>query len=258
MSTLYGSLPDRELWPRNQALFGFHGALRANSSSRDRRWWFTLKTNIRCFADILGAVPSRELAVTEICTDQLLFDAAVPLQRSFTRRSRILRANPLKLGGDIGCGMLAVGFDAEATALHDPGIAGRVLAGLGRAVPARRRNRRAAIAPPPDLELATLTAWCVGVLLGRSSDLRSCTTRSFRCVSVTRTSGSYSTSGVCSCSGTRSTANGARIDGGVQLDVSSQKSNGNDSAHIQKSSQSRSLHPDGVCRSPLGRSCRIA
>ena len=59
---------------------------------------------------------------------------------------------PQAVGGDIGCGMLAVGFDVEATALHDPGIAGRILAGLGRAGPARRGNRRATIAPPPDLE----------------------------------------------------------------------------------------------------------
>jgi tRNA-splicing ligase RtcB len=64
---------------------------------------------------------------------------------------------PQAVGGDIGCGMLAVGFDVEAIALHDPGMAGRVLAGLGRAVPARRRNRRAAITPPPDLELTTLS-----------------------------------------------------------------------------------------------------
>src|SRR5688500_1304781 len=64
---------------------------------------------------------------------------------------------PQAVGGDIGCGMLAVGFDVEATALQDPGLAGRVLAGLGRAVPARRRNRRATIAPPLDLEHATLS-----------------------------------------------------------------------------------------------------
>jgi len=64
---------------------------------------------------------------------------------------------PQAVGGDIGCGMLAVGFDVEASALHDPGIAGRVLAGLGRAVPARRRNRRAPIAPPPELDAATLS-----------------------------------------------------------------------------------------------------
>lgn len=64
---------------------------------------------------------------------------------------------PQAVGGDIGCGMLAVGFDVEAAALQDPGIAGRVLAGLGRAAPARRRNRRAAIAPPLDLDLASLS-----------------------------------------------------------------------------------------------------
>jgi tRNA-splicing ligase RtcB len=64
---------------------------------------------------------------------------------------------PQAVGGDIGCGMLAVGFDMEAAILQDPGMAGRVLAGLGRAVPARRRNRREAIAPPTDLELVTLS-----------------------------------------------------------------------------------------------------
>jgi len=64
---------------------------------------------------------------------------------------------PQAVGGDIGCGMLAVGFDIEATALQDPALAGRVLAGLGRAVPARRRNRRAAITPPSDLATATLS-----------------------------------------------------------------------------------------------------
>lgn len=64
---------------------------------------------------------------------------------------------PQAVGGDIGCGMLAVGFDVEAAALQDPKKAGQVLAGLGRAVPARRRNRRAAIAPPPDLDLTTLS-----------------------------------------------------------------------------------------------------
>jgi tRNA-splicing ligase RtcB len=64
---------------------------------------------------------------------------------------------PQAVGGDIGCGMLAVGFDVEATALADPRIAGRVLAGLGRAVPARRRNRRAAITPLSDVATATLS-----------------------------------------------------------------------------------------------------
>jgi tRNA-splicing ligase RtcB len=64
---------------------------------------------------------------------------------------------PQAVGGDIGCGMLAAGFDAEAAMLDNPQVAGRVLAALGRAVPARRRNRRAAIGLPPDLEAATLS-----------------------------------------------------------------------------------------------------
>jgi tRNA-splicing ligase RtcB len=73
----------------------------------------------------------------------------------FVATSRLLY--PQAVGGDIGCGMLAVAFDVEATALHDPAKAGQVLAGLGRAVPARRRNRRVAIAPPPDLQQAALS-----------------------------------------------------------------------------------------------------
>ncbi len=64
---------------------------------------------------------------------------------------------PQAVGGDIGCGMLAVGFDVEATALHDPGTAGRVLAGLVHAVPPRRRNRREAIAAPSEVTNATLS-----------------------------------------------------------------------------------------------------
>ena len=64
---------------------------------------------------------------------------------------------PQAVGGDIGCGMLAVGFDVEATALTDPGIAGRVLGGLGRAVPARRRNRRETIPAPSEVTNATLS-----------------------------------------------------------------------------------------------------
>ena len=46
---------------------------------------------------------------------------------------------PQAVGGDIGCGMLAVAFDVEASALENGRVAGEVLAGLGRAVPARRR-----------------------------------------------------------------------------------------------------------------------
>jgi tRNA-splicing ligase RtcB (3'-phosphate/5'-hydroxy nucleic acid ligase) len=64
---------------------------------------------------------------------------------------------PQAVGGDIGCGMLAVAFDIEAAAVREPAIAGRILSGLARAVPARRRNRRAAIAPPPDVAAVELS-----------------------------------------------------------------------------------------------------
>jgi tRNA-splicing ligase RtcB (3'-phosphate/5'-hydroxy nucleic acid ligase) len=64
---------------------------------------------------------------------------------------------PQAVGGDIGCGMMAVGFDVESTAVQDSQVAGRVLAALGRAVPARRRNRRAAIRVPSELETTGLS-----------------------------------------------------------------------------------------------------
>ncbi len=58
---------------------------------------------------------------------------------------------PHAVGGDIGCGMLALAFDSTAEPLRHPTAAGQVLAALGQAVPARRRNRNRAIAPPGDL-----------------------------------------------------------------------------------------------------------
>jgi tRNA-splicing ligase RtcB len=64
---------------------------------------------------------------------------------------------PQAVGGDIGCGMLAVGLDVEAAALENPRAAGEVLADLGRAVPARRRNRRAVVAQPEDLAAESLS-----------------------------------------------------------------------------------------------------
>lgn len=57
---------------------------------------------------------------------------------------------PQAVGGDIGCGMLAVALDADTKALT-PRAAGEVLAELGRAVPARRRNRRTAVEQPREV-----------------------------------------------------------------------------------------------------------
>lgn len=64
---------------------------------------------------------------------------------------------PQAVGSDIGCGMLAVAFDLEAARLEDPSIAGQVLAQIGRAVPTRRRNRRATLAIPTDIDAIALS-----------------------------------------------------------------------------------------------------
>jgi tRNA-splicing ligase RtcB len=64
---------------------------------------------------------------------------------------------PQAVGGDIGCGMLAVALNLESESLGNPRVAGHVLAELGRAVPARRRNRRAVIQQPEDVAREALS-----------------------------------------------------------------------------------------------------
>ncbi|MFN7933901.1 MAG: RtcB family protein [Bryobacteraceae bacterium] len=64
---------------------------------------------------------------------------------------------PQAVGGDIGCGMLAVASNLHAPALRDASRAGRVLAALGRDIPARRRNRRERISQPRLLIEGTLS-----------------------------------------------------------------------------------------------------
>jgi tRNA-splicing ligase RtcB (3'-phosphate/5'-hydroxy nucleic acid ligase) len=64
---------------------------------------------------------------------------------------------PQAVGGDIGCGMLAVGLNKRAEALKDPKVAASVLVGLSGAVPARRRNRRVIVPQPDDLATAMLS-----------------------------------------------------------------------------------------------------
>lgn len=57
---------------------------------------------------------------------------------------------PAAVGGDIGCGMLSVGFEVPAAALRDdPARAGRVLRALSGAAPVVRRHRRRVV-PYPD------------------------------------------------------------------------------------------------------------
>jgi len=60
---------------------------------------------------------------------------------------------PAAVGGDIGCGMLAIAFDAQAHAVRNPVHAGAILRAMGERIPTQRRNR-ARLAAMPDL-LAT-------------------------------------------------------------------------------------------------------
>lgn len=58
---------------------------------------------------------------------------------------------PSAVGGDIGCGMLAIAFDVEASALSDGQRAGEVLRALAERIPASRRSRRNSLSMPDDL-----------------------------------------------------------------------------------------------------------
>jgi tRNA-splicing ligase RtcB (3'-phosphate/5'-hydroxy nucleic acid ligase) len=64
---------------------------------------------------------------------------------------------PQAVGGDIGCGMLAVATDVDHAALDNPRTAGQVLSELSRALPTRRRNRRETVSQPGDLASITLS-----------------------------------------------------------------------------------------------------
>jgi tRNA-splicing ligase RtcB len=68
---------------------------------------------------------------TVMATDRLLYPGAV--------------------GGDIGCGMLAVAFDAGSDLLADANAAAKLLCALPAAVPAGRRHRSRLVAFAPEL-----------------------------------------------------------------------------------------------------------
>jgi tRNA-splicing ligase RtcB len=58
---------------------------------------------------------------------------------------------PSAVGGDIGCGMLALAFDADASVLADPLRSATLLKSLYAAVPSTRRHRARTITAPADL-----------------------------------------------------------------------------------------------------------
>jgi tRNA-splicing ligase RtcB len=57
---------------------------------------------------------------------------------------------PAAVGSDIGCGMAAMGFNADATLLANENDAGRVLAGLYRSIPSIKHGRESVAADLPD------------------------------------------------------------------------------------------------------------
>lgn len=64
---------------------------------------------------------------------------------------------PALVGGDIGCGMLAVALDVEADAVRDASVAGRVLRRLTERIPQSRRHRRHLLPWPDELRLEDLS-----------------------------------------------------------------------------------------------------
>jgi tRNA-splicing ligase RtcB len=64
---------------------------------------------------------------------------------------------PAAVGGDIGCGMLALAFDAGADIVRDPTNAGAILREISRAVPAQRHHRCRRLPLPIELESQSLS-----------------------------------------------------------------------------------------------------
>jgi tRNA-splicing ligase RtcB len=65
---------------------------------------------------------------------------------------------PNAVGGDIGCGVAALAFDCEATALQSEHAAAEILASLYREIPLVRHRRDEARGLPPSLECRPLSA----------------------------------------------------------------------------------------------------
>jgi tRNA-splicing ligase RtcB (3'-phosphate/5'-hydroxy nucleic acid ligase) len=79
---------------------------------------------------------------------------------------------PNAVGGDIGCGVAAIAFEAEASVLDDERAAAAILAGLYRAIPLTRHSRRAAPPLPDGLEASPLSAPPLEALKGREAALQ--------------------------------------------------------------------------------------
>ena len=79
---------------------------------------------------------------------------------------------PQAVGGDIGCGMLALRFDADADLLRDATAAGHLLARLAQCMPPTRRHRRAAIGIPSDVTTQRLSHPALETILRNEGTLQ--------------------------------------------------------------------------------------
>jgi tRNA-splicing ligase RtcB len=79
---------------------------------------------------------------------------------------------PNAVGGDIGCGVAALAFDAEVTLLDDGRAAAAVLAGLYRAIRLVRHGRKRGPGLPADLETRALSAPSLETLKRRDGTLQ--------------------------------------------------------------------------------------
>jgi tRNA-splicing ligase RtcB len=104
-----------------------------------------LDTDVRASIDRLRRLP--DVQQVAIMPDvHLANDVCVGAVIATTHR--IL---PQAVGGDIGCGMLAVEFDVDARRLNDPAAAGRILARISQRIPTMRRTRGNTIPLPAEL-----------------------------------------------------------------------------------------------------------
>lgn len=81
------------------------------------------------------------------------------------------RIYPAAVGGDIGCGMIALAFDAQADALRDEHVAARLLSGMYARIPAGRHVSEHAPPLPAELSEAPLADPSLEKMKGREARL---------------------------------------------------------------------------------------
>lgn len=79
---------------------------------------------------------------------------------------------PGAVGGDIGCGMLAIAFDAPAEEFRDARNAGVLLRALGERIPTQRRHRSRVVPLPRELKVSELSHPALASIAGGEGRLQ--------------------------------------------------------------------------------------